>query len=270
MPDEVAWGPTGTVRLRRLLTYWAAGFVVAAALGLLAAVAVLALGVAAGRVSAAAFLALLFVVIVFGVGRTLVPLSEANALDVRWLDDPLRPRYLLLAGVAWVPVGVVALRFGPLGVVSLLAFAWMPAAVADFLGSRGRIEASPPRLVRRDGESSLAGLRRVRSLPLGPVALLYLSFSPGTGGDAPRLLVVPSRVRREVETLLAAVDAPGDGRTPSRAERVVVAVVGLSLLAAGPIAWLLLPRGDARVVAAYAGSMFGLFGVVVLWYGFVR
>ena len=273
MPDEagaVTWEASGSVRLRRALTYCAAGFVAAALVGLLAIIAVLGLGVVTGDVSSAAFLALIFVFAAFGVGRTLVPLREAGVLEVRWLDEPLRPRYILLAGLPWVPAGIVAFRAGALGIAFLLTLAWALVAVADFLGSSGRVEASPPRLLRRERESSLAGLRRVRSLPLGPVTLLYLSFSPGTGGDAPRLLVVPSRVRTDVESILAAVDEPGEGRVPSRAERGIVVAVGLSLLAAGPVAWLLLPGNDARVIAAYAGSMFGLFGVVVLWYGLVR
>jgi hypothetical protein len=269
VPDEVSWGTTGSVRLRRALTHCAAGAVAAVLVALLGLLAVLGFGVAAGHLSAAAFLALL-VVAAFVAGRTLAPLREADALEVRWLDDPLRPRWVVLASIPWVLAGVVALRGGPLAVGLLLVLAWVLAAVADLLGASGRIEASPPRLVRRDRESSLAGLRRVRSLPFGPFSVLYLSFSPGTGGDAPRLLLVPSRVRADAEAVLAAVDAPGDRRVPSRAERAVVAAVGLSLLAVGPLAWVLLPGGDARVVATYAGSMFGLFGVVVLWYGLVR
>jgi hypothetical protein len=269
-PDEVVWEPSADARIRRTLTYCAAGAVAAVLFGLLGLLVVFALGVLAGRFPAAAFLALLVVFVVFGVGRTLVPLREAGALDVRWLDEPLRPRYVLLAGLPWVPLGLLTLRFGRFAVGLLVVFVWALVAVADVLGSRGRIESSPPRLVRRDGASSLAGLRGARSVSLGSLTLFYLSFSPGTGGDAPRLFVVPRRVRADAEAVLDAVDEPGDGRVPSRAERVIVAVVGVSLLAAGPTAWVLLPGGDARVVAAYAGSLFGLFGVVVLWYGLVR
>ena len=270
MPDEVAWGPSADVRVRRALTYCAAGAVAAVLFGVVGLLVALAVGVVAGRLSAAALLALFVVFVVFGVGRTLVLLREAGALDVRWLDEPLRPRYVLLAGLPWVPLGLVALRDGRLAVGLLVVLAWTLVAVADVLGSNGRIEASPPRLVRRDGESSLAGLRGVRSTSFGPLSVLYLSFAPGTGGDTPRLFVVPRRVRADAEAVLDAVDEPGDGRVPSRAERAIVAVVGVSLLAAGPVAWVLLPGSDARVIAAYAGSLFGLFGVVVLWYGLVR
>jgi hypothetical protein len=56
--------------------------------------------------------------------------------------------------------------------------------------------------------------------------------------------------------------------TIDRTERIIVGLFGLGLVAVGPLLWLILPPGDGRAIALYAGAMFGLFGVLLLRYAY--
>ncbi|MGQ4557488.1 hypothetical protein [Halobellus sp. GM3] len=56
--------------------------------------------------------------------------------------------------------------------------------------------------------------------------------------------------------------------TLDRTERLIAGLFGLGMVGIGPILWLILPPGDGQVVASYAGAMFGLFGLLLLWYAY--
>jgi Na+/melibiose symporter-like transporter len=56
--------------------------------------------------------------------------------------------------------------------------------------------------------------------------------------------------------------------TINRSERIIASLFGLGMISIGPVLWILLPPGDGQLVALYAGAMFGLFGIVLLWWAY--
>ncbi len=187
---------------------------------------------------------------------------DARALDWRWL---------LVAAVAWAGAFARVATLSPAVPVALFAGALGLLVVAAGLRTEARVDPSSRTLRTESRTTSLSGLTRVRSLRLGPLVVCWLSYERGTVSPrATRFLAVPADVFPAVQTAFeAGTEAtPDRGRAMPTAQRAVVLALGAALLAVGPGLWVLLPpTGDARLVAAYAGALFGLLGVVALWYG---
>jgi hypothetical protein len=220
--------------------------------------------------------------VVVAVAVLSVPLSRRYLLpvllDPRVRDASLHPdaralhlRWLLGAAVAWGVVFVRAASVSPALPIALFAGALGLLVVAAGLRTEARVDPSSLTLRTGSRTTSLSGLRTVRSLRLGPLVLCWLSFERDTVSPrATRFLPVPSRVFPAVQTAFEdGVEAtPDRGRAMPSAQRAVVLALGAALVAVGPALWVLLPQtGDARLVAAYAGALFGLLGVLALWYG---
>jgi hypothetical protein len=88
--------------------------------------------------------------------------------------------------------------------------------------------------------------------------------------SAPRVIVVPSEVFESVRQLIDRVSESmkREPSTINRSERIIASLFGLGMISIGPVLWILLPTGDGRLFALYAGAMFGLFGIVLLWWAY--
>ncbi|GAB7014301.1 hypothetical protein JCM18549_25720 [Halolamina salina] len=116
----------------------------------------------------------------------------------------------------------------------------------------------------------LRTLSAVRSVDIGDVTILQLSYARGADGFRnPRVLAVPHERAAEVRDRLdAGVVADPEADPIGKAERAVVTLFALGVLATGPGLALLV--GDAAeggmLVVAYAGVFSLLFAAPMLWY----
>jgi len=119
----------------------------------------------------------------------------------------------------------------------------------------------------------LRTLSKIRSLDLLGVTAFWLSYA--RGADAfrnPRLIAVPPDRAAEVrERLDAGIDADPEADPIGRAERAIVALFGLGVLALGPALWLLL-RGaeDGALPVVMILSYTVLFAGPMFWYAWKR
>jgi hypothetical protein len=108
-----------------------------------------------------------------------------------------------------------------------------------------------------------------RTARIGTFVICWLSYSRGMP-STPRVIVVPSEVFEPVRQLIDRVSESAK-REPSkidRSERIIASLFGLGMISIGPVLWILLPPGDGQLVALYAGAMFGLVGIVLLWWAY--
>ncbi|SDZ80504.1 hypothetical protein SAMN04488065_0452 [Haloplanus vescus] len=146
---------------------------------------------------------------------------------------------------------------------------WVPLVVTATFPTSGRADPSTGTLVVDGDEVPLQQVWRVRTLSLGAIAVCWLSYVRGAP-TAPRFVIVPADAVGVVTRLVerAPESTPDDQSTIGRPERVVAGLFGVGLLAIGPVLWVALPSGDARVIALYAGALFDLFGLLLLWYAY--
>jgi hypothetical protein len=151
--------------------------------------------------------------------------------------------------------------------VAALSFAGGLLAVA--LQTDARIDCDR-RLETRAASVDLAALSGVRSLEVGGVTVFLLGYARGADGFGnPRVVAAPRESAAAVrEALEAGVAAAADADPIGRAERAVVALFGLGVLATGPaLAVVVRDAGsDAAVVTAYAGALSTVFAGPMLWY----
>ena len=120
----------------------------------------------------------------------------------------------------------------------------------------------------------LRTLSGVRSLELLGVTAFWLAYARGADGFRnPRLIAVPRERAAEVrERLDAGVAADPEADPIGRAERVVVTLFGLGVLAMGPV--LLLLVGDAGedevVILGYLTVYSLVFAGPMFWYAWKR
>lgn len=271
----VSWRRTPETSLAlRLTVYAAVGSLVGPVVALVVGVAGLLV-----RTGSVELLLLVAVVTLVGVGlANRGALLAARSEDVRGGQEHRDTRALsrrALAAAVVVGAGAAATiqQVDPSAVVLLVAsgFGWL--VLGTGLRTEGEVRDGTLHADRR--EVSLSALAGVRHLRTGPRVWLWLSYEPGTvGATAPRLLSVPVAAYADVEAAFewgigADAEVEASGRQASTAVRVVAVGFGLAFLAAGPVLWLALPAGEGAVVALYAGSLGGLFGLVFLWYALV-
>lgn len=191
-------------------------------------------------------------------------------LDATDAFDPT-DRYSLGGLAASSVVGAAAvfasLQIGPIASLALFAVSWIPTALTAGFPTEGRAAPETGTLVVDGASIPLDAVEGYRIVAVGGGAVCRLSYARGVP-RAPRIVVVPRTALDSVRTVL---EGAGNGADESQstldgAERAVVAAFGLGLVAVGPALWVVLPSGDGALLALYAGSLFGLFGVVLLWH----
>jgi hypothetical protein len=146
---------------------------------------------------------------------------------------------------------------------------WVPLVLTAAFPTSGHADLASKTLVVDETEIPLQEVRAFRAIPRGPFAVCWLSYTRGSP-TAPRIVALPSDYVDTVANLIDTVPkSPNEERTTiDRAERIVAGLLGLGMIAIGPLLWLVLPPGDGQAIALYAGAMFGLFGVLLLWYAY--
>lgn len=144
--------------------------------------------------------------------------------------------------------------------------------LAMALYTEGSIDADG-RLETQYAGVDLRTLSGVRSLDVLGVTVFWLAYARGADTlRNPRVIAVPRERAAEVRDRLdAGVDADPEADPIGRAERAVVALFGLGVLATAPALWLLL--GDAEngpLPAVMVLSYTVLFGVPMFWYAWKR
>jgi hypothetical protein len=195
-----------------------------------------------------------------------VPATDAAA--------SIRERYsrrgLAVASVVGAAALLGSAALGPLGPAAVFLVGGVALVFTAAFPTTGRVDPAAGRFVVDGSEVPLASVRRVRTASAGPVAVCLLSYVRGAP-RAPRLVCFPPGVLADVREAIDRAGPPADGdstRTLGRAERLVATAFGLGLVAVGPLLWVALPPGDGRAIALYAGTVFGLFGTVFLWYAY--
>jgi hypothetical protein len=189
------------------------------------------------------------------------------------LTDPLWTRYSRRALVVGSLCGALALlgsaQLHPVAPFAVFVASWVPVVLTAAFPTSGRANRAAGTLVVDDTEVPLDAVSAFRTVSVDTFAVCWLSYTRGVP-TAPRIVLLPSSHLEFVSRLVeAAPDAPKrDRSTIGRTERLVAGLFGLGMAAVGPVLRLLLPPGDGQVVALYAGAMFGLFGVVLLWYAY--
>lgn len=209
----------------------------------------------------------LFVLAILGLlSRRYVPALLASDVgeplwcrySLRWLAGGSVLGALLLLGSARLHAGA------PLAV---FVASCVPLVLAAHFPTTGAVDVAAETLVVDGTAVPLDAVRGHRTVTAGPFAVYWLSYARGNP-NAPRLLVVPTDCTEPITALLErSPNTPAPAETALGAtERWIVLGFGIGLLAVGPALWVALPPGGGRLVALYAGALFGLFGALFLWY----
>ncbi|MBP1986396.1 hypothetical protein [Halolamina salifodinae] len=179
-------------------------------------------------------------------------------------------------GVALASLGcavamLLAFQHSPAAAGAVAALTFAAALVGMALSTDAEIDREAMVLATKVGPSvSLNALSGVRSVAVGSVVIYWLAYARGAGSlRAPRVLTIPREQATEVrEVLDAGVDADSGADPAGRAERAVVTLVGLGVLATGPALFLLIgdAAADGLLVIGYAGVFSLVFAAPMLWY----
>jgi hypothetical protein len=146
---------------------------------------------------------------------------------------------------------------------------WVPIILTAGFPTSGYVDRPGETLVVDGSEVPLDAVTAFRTVSVGTFVVCWLSYTRGVP-TAPRIIILPSSYLDIVSNLLER-DPDTSSRersTTNRTERLITALFGLGMVTLGPVLWLILPPGDGQVVALYAGAMFGLFGMMLLWYAY--
>jgi hypothetical protein len=189
------------------------------------------------------------------------------------LIDPLWNRYswrgFLIGSVCGALVLLGSTQLHSLAPFVVFIASWVPVVLTAAFPTSGYVDPAVGTLVVDDTEVPLDAVTAFRSISMSTVTVCWLSYTRGVS-TAPRIVILPSSHLDVVSNLIETEpDASQQERsTIDRTERFVAALFGLGMVALGPVLWLVLPPGDGQIVALYAGAMFGLFGMVLLWYAY--
>lgn len=189
------------------------------------------------------------------------------------LIDPLWSRFSLRGFIIGSVVGALVLlgsaQLHPVAPFAVFIASWVPVILTAGFPTSGYVDRPGKTLVVDDTEVPLDAVNAFRTVSVGTFAVCWLSYTRGVP-TAPRIICLPSRYLDIVSNLLEEDfgTSSGERSTTDRTERLITVLFGLGMVAIGPVLWLLLPPGNGQVVALYAGAMFGLFGMVLLWYAY--
>ncbi|WP_435118146.1 hypothetical protein [Halolamina sp. C58] len=242
------------------------------AIALVLAVGGVAFSLVAVREGSIGLLLLLGVAAVVALARPPVLAAiRSDEVDTSPRDDGWQPSWWgVLAASALCGAAMLAASLHSRVAMGAVAVGSVAAGLlAMALSTEGAIDGDL-RLETQYTAVDLRTLSGVRSVGVGGTTILLLSYARGADGFRnPRVLAVP-RDRASVvrERLDAGVAADPEADPIGRAERAVVALVALGVLATGPGLALLVgdtPEGGMLVVA-YAGAFSLLFAAPMLWY----
>ena len=175
---------------------------------------------------------------------------------------------LLAASVLCGGAMLLASVHSRLAVVGVAVLSFTAGLLAMTLETDAEIDDGG-RLATQQTSVALSTLAGVRSVAVGDLTVVWLSYARGADGFRnPRVLAVPREQAAQVRDVLdAGVAADADADPIDRAERVVVALFGLGVLATGPALWLLIgDTGREAVVLVYAVTFSVVFAGPMLWY----
>lgn len=146
---------------------------------------------------------------------------------------------------------------------------WVPVILTAWFPTSGRADRTVDTLVVDDTEVPLDAVSAFRAVSIDTFAVCWLSYTRGVP-TAPRIVFLPSRHLSVVSELLEMNQdaSKREHLTINRTERLIAALFGFGMVALGPVLWMILPPGNGQFVALYAGAMFGLFGMMLLWYAY--
>ncbi|MDZ5811643.1 hypothetical protein U4E84_09845 [Halorubrum sp. AD140] len=172
---------------------------------------------------------------------------------------------LLGSSIAAVVLGL-SFIIDPRAPVAVFIAGWLPAIFVAAFPTKGTVNQRATTLVIDDDEVPVGAVRNYRLLPIGPFVYCWARYDRGVS-NAPRLFIVPRDASDAARNVLdAAADRPHAVESSlSSTERWILVAFGVGLLSIGPVLWVVLPT-PGRGFALYAGAMFGLFGVILLWH----
>jgi hypothetical protein len=183
--------------------------------------------------------------------------------------DRLSRRRLLVGSLFGALTLLGSTQVHPSAPFAVFIASWIPLVLTAAFPTSGHADLDAGTLVVDETEVPLKAVRTFRAISTGTFAVCWLSYIRGDP-TAPRIVVLPSDYVDTVAELIDTVpEVPNEERsTVDRAERIVAGLFGVGLIAIGPLLWLILPPGDGTAIALYAGAMFGLVGVLLLWYAY--
>ncbi|SDY85765.1 hypothetical protein SAMN05216564_11219 [Halopenitus persicus] len=199
--------------------------------------------------------------------RYLPALLDTNVTDSLW--NRYSWRGLAIGSVVGALVLLGSTQLHPMAPFAVFMASWVPVVLTAAFPTSGYADRAEGTLVIDDTEVPLEAVSAFRVVSIDTFVLCWLSYTRGVP-TAPRIIVLPSSCLDVVSNLIeTAPDASKrEHSTIDRTERLIVGLFGLGLIAVGPLLWLIVPPGDGQVVALYAGAMFGLFGLILLWYAY--
>ena len=212
---------------------------------------------------AASYLA--FGVLAIFIRRWFVPaLLETN------LFEPLQSQFsklgLVLGSICGAFILYASLRLHPFAPFLVFIGSWIPLIITSGFPLEGYVKVDEELFVSKNTEIPLQAVRNYRTFSIGSLVLCWLSYARGVP-RAPRTVSVPRDDFTVVQTLLEEAtgqESQGDS-VIGKPQRWILIVFGIGQLAIGPILWFLLSDGG-KLVAVYAGAMFGMIGALMLWY----
>lgn len=189
------------------------------------------------------------------------------------ITDPFRERYSWRGLVVGSVLGAIVLlgstRLHPDAPFVVFIASWIPLVLTADFPTSGHVDPVTETLVVDDTEVPVGAIQGFRAARIGTFVICWLSYSRGMP-SSPRVIVIPSEPFERISQLIDCVSTSTE-REPStinRPERIIASLFGLGMVSIGPVLWIFLPPGDGQLVALYAGAMFGLFGIVLLWWAY--
>lgn len=182
-------------------------------------------------------------------------------------------RYSLRGLIAGSVLGALVLlgstRLHPDAPFAVFIASWAPLVLTAAFPTNGHADVETRTLVVDGTEVPLEAISQFRTVSHGAFTMYWISYSRGAP-TAPRIIFVPTEHTEMIADLVDATssDSNKERSTIGRSERLISGLFGIGLIAMGPVLWLVLPPGDGQAVALYAGVMFGLFGMMLLWYAY--
>jgi len=202
------------------------------------------------------------------VSRRFLPVVlETNLTDDLW--NRYSRRGLIIESVCAAVALLGSARLHPMAPFVVFIASWVPVVLTAAFPTTGTADSASDTLVVDDTEVPLDAVSACRACSVDTFAVCWLSYTRGVP-TAPRIVILPSSALDAVSNLIATEpdSSQREHSTINRTERLVAALFGLGLVAFGPLLWLTLPPGDGQIVALYAGAMFGLFGLLLLWHAY--
>jgi hypothetical protein len=199
--------------------------------------------------------------------RYLPALLTTNVTDP--FHERYSPRGLVVGSVLGAIVLLGSTRLHPDAPFVVFVASWIPLVLTAGFPTSGHVNPETETLVVDGTEVPVDAVQGFRTARIGTFVICWLSYSRGMP-SAPRVIVVPSEVFESVRQLIDRVSESmkREPSTINRSERIIASLFGLGMISIGPVLWILLPPGDGQLVALYAGAMFGLFGIVLLWWAY--